>query len=124
VSPLFRKSEEKRAQEAAAEAECQRLKELPVADLAALILPAFAADQRSPANGWINAGQWVMADYAGGAAAKAVQQLRTPLTAAIEALEHAGLLERDRSNIGSTSRLKTTVLGERALADNSARSYL
>jgi hypothetical protein len=124
MSPLFRKSDERKAQQAAAQAEYERLSQLPPSDLAALILPAFGRDQKRPANGWIGASEWLLADYPRGVAAAYVQRLRQPVTASIQGLEHAGLLEQDRSNVGTKSRLTITVLGETALSECSARSYL
>jgi hypothetical protein len=44
VSPLFGKSEEKKAEKAAAKAEVERINALPVAELARDLMPAFGHD--------------------------------------------------------------------------------
>ncbi len=44
MSPLFRKSAEKQAQAAAAQEEIDRLKALPIPDLAVQLLPALGSD--------------------------------------------------------------------------------
>ena len=124
MSRLFGKSEQRRAQETAAQAECERLSRLPAADLAAEILPAFRAGQKHPANGPLGASEWLMAEYPRGVAARCVQQLRQPVAAAIQALEHAGLLHQVLGGEGRRTRFAITSVGETALAENSARSYL
>jgi hypothetical protein len=116
---MFGNSDEK----ATARAECERFSALPVAELAAAILPAFGPDAKRPANGPIMAADWLVASYPRGVRAQCVHDLVVPVRAAIEALLHAGLLGQRMQNTGG-GRLFLTSAGETALARGNARQYL
>ena len=125
MSPLFRKSEQKIAQESAAQAEFERLTALPVAHLAAELLPAFGPGATRPAQSAAGACLWLMASYPH--SAKYSIDLKRPVREAIQALEHADLLiGRVRSGgTGNTQMIvNITRLGESALAEGGVRSYL
>jgi hypothetical protein len=126
MSPLFGKSERKISQEAAAQAEFERRNALPVADLAAEILPAFGRDGKRPAHSALGASNWLMASYPGGT--KYLKDLQRPVREAIQALEHGGLLnERVRSSGGGAGAqmiVDITRLGETAFADGDVRRHL
>jgi hypothetical protein len=125
VSPLFGKSEEKAAQEAAAEAEVERLNALPVATLAAEIMPAFGPDGPRSAGGRginiLQVANWLIASYPRGT--KYLQQLQTPVREGVQALEHAGLVQR-WGPASAGSRLSATRLGETALAEGDVLRHL
>jgi hypothetical protein len=121
MSPLFRKSQEKEAEEAAAQAEFERLNGLPVPDLAAELLPAFSPDQKRSAHGPLIAANWLMASYPGGT--KYLKPLQEPVREAMQALEHAGLLIMVTQNAGG-AKMDITRLGETALAQGTVREYL
>jgi hypothetical protein len=118
---LFRKSEERVAQDAAAEEEFDRLCALPPADLAAAVMPAFAPD--GPGHGkTVNVLQiqsWLMSSFshASGYSGK----LRDPVSEAVQALSNAGLAERTGPH---GDLVKTTRLGEAALADGTVARQL
>jgi hypothetical protein len=122
---LLGNTEERRARLLAAEAEAIRLGELPVADLAAELMPAFGA--AGPGRGprrevnLLQVSNWLMRSYPGGA--KYRRDLVRPAREAVRALETAGLIERlGQANIGR--RFAATRLGETAIADGSARQQV
>ncbi len=120
---LFGNKEEKAAQKQAAEAEAERLQSLPVAELAAEVMPAFGPEGARPGNE-INILQilsWLMRSHSGGA--KLLTQLRQPTREAIQALENAGLVIQMGPG-GPGARLKATSLGETALAEGNVSKYL
>jgi hypothetical protein len=120
---LFRRSEGKIAQEAAAQAEFERLNGLSVDDLAAELLPAFGPGQKRPAQSMVGACLWLACSFPGGK--KYMLDLKRPVQEAIQALEHAGLLTgRVRSGSSAQTILSITRLGETALADADIRRYL
>jgi hypothetical protein len=123
MSLLMTNTEEKAAQRAAANEEIERLCALPVAELAAEILPAWAPAKRSlstrPAH---DVAEWLMAPYPRSPVA-AELYLAPAVEEAIQALEHAGLLIR-RFLSGGASTLDLTRLGWAALAQGDARRYL
>lgn len=123
MSPLFRKSDEQIAQQAAAEAELSRLEALPVDELALEILPAFGPQG-------VRAGRsvrvqdvckWLMTSFPG----KSYNPLQIlgPVNEGIQRLENAGLVLR-RVQEGGGSRISVTRLGETALADGTAKQLL
>jgi hypothetical protein len=125
ISPLFGNKQEKAARHAAAEAEANRLAALPVADLAAELIPAFGADgpgrgRRHEVN-LLQLSNWLMRSFPGGT--KYLRDLERPTREAVQALEHAGLIERLGQH-GVGQRFATTRLGEDAIADGSARQRL
>jgi hypothetical protein len=125
VSPLFGNKEDKVAQEAAAKAEAGRLGALSVAELAAEMMPAFGAD--GPGRGSrhevnvLQVANWLMSPYPRGT--KFLGELEQPVREGIQALEHAGLVQR-WGEPSAGGRLSATRLGEAALADGSVRQYL
>jgi hypothetical protein len=120
---LFRRSEGKIAQEAAAQAEFERLNGLSVDDLAAELLPAFGPGQKRPAQSMVGACLWLASSFPGGK--NYMLDLKRPVQEAIQALEHAGLLTgRVRSGSSAQTILSITRLGETALADADIRRYL
>lgn len=122
---LLATNEERRARQLAAEAEATRLSALPVADLAAELMPAFGA--RGPGRGarrevnLLQLSNWLMRSFPGGA--KYLRDLVRPTREAVHALESAGLIERlGQANIGQ--RFAATPLGETAIGDGSARQHI
>ena len=125
VSPLFRKREQKIAQEAAAEAECERLIALSAADLAAELLPAFGPAQKRPAQSLVGACLWLTSSFPGGK--KYLLDVKRPVEEAVQTLENAGLFT-GRVRSGGSGHAQTIInithLGETALAEDNVRRYL
>jgi hypothetical protein len=123
--PLFGNREDKAARKAAAEAEAKRLAALPVSALAAELMPAFGPD--GPGRGsrhevnLLQLANWLMRSFPG--ATKHLRDLERPTREAVQALEHAGLIERLGQH-GIGQRFAATRLGEAAIADGSARQHL
>ncbi len=120
---LFGNKEEKAAQQAAAQAEAERLQSLSAADLAEVLMPAFGPDGPKP-DGYLNQLQvasWLMADFPGGT--RYIKDLREPIMEGLEVLENANLIV-GRSRGGAASLLKATRLGEEALAEGNVAKYL
>lgn len=116
MSPLFGKSEEKAAQEAAALAELERLKGLPVADLAGELLPAFGPDGIPHARAGVRPQQlckWLMGSYPR-ASKFNPGQLLMPVREGLQNLEHAELVTS--SGLDRASIWRVTRLGENQLA--------
>jgi hypothetical protein len=118
-------TDEGRARQLAAEAEATRLRELPVADLADELMPAFGV--RGPGRGarrevnLLQLSSWLMRSFPGGV--KYVRDLVRPTRDAVQALESAGLIDRHaQANVGQ--RFAATRLGETAIADGSARLHV
>src|SRR5436190_11049447 len=124
MSALFRKSEEKAAQEAAATAELERLTALSATDLAREVMPSFGPEGPGGSGG-INAiqvAQWLVESYP---RRPSLKPLIAPVQQAIQALESAGLVESRMSGIGTgSSSAKATPLGEQALAEGTLERYL
>jgi hypothetical protein len=125
---LFGDKGEKRAREAAARAESERLAGLPVAELAAAVLPAFGPDGIGAGGGHqqgaIQVTEWLFASTS--TKVKYRQPVLGPVIEALQMLDNAGLLER-RSFGGPSSNASTyhaTRRGEEALADGSAARLL
>jgi hypothetical protein len=117
--PLFRKSEDKIAKAAAAQAEFERLNALSPADLAVEVMPAFGPDGphgHGPTGGinilqalfWLN-----QAHFPSGISY--IRQLQEPVREAIQALDHAGLVMTSAGREGSWTA--ATRLGLASLAD-------
>jgi len=123
MSPLMTSREDRVAQKAAANAEIERLCSLPVPDLAAKILSAWASAKR-PASSrpGHDVAEWLMADYLGRPIA-AELFLAPAVEEAIQALELAGLLIRRFPATGG-SAVDLTRLGWEALARGTVRRYL
>jgi len=125
---LFGNREEKRAKEAAAEAESERLAALPVADLAAEIMPAFGPGgievRGGHQRGAMQVTEWLFASTSD--KVKYRQPVLGPTIEALQALENAGLLSR--RNFGgsgsSASTYEATRAGTEALAEDSVRQRL
>lgn len=126
-----------------ARAEIERLSALPVADLAAALLPAFAPHAEFPVRTGTSAkfrkvrevGEWLVQDYSHGRTYSQMRRdgitnlddLERPVLEALQALEHAGLVIEvaPATTIGMADMgMSITRLGESALADGSARRYL
>ena len=120
---LFGKSEEKAAEEAAAEAEADRLLSLPVPELAAEVMAAFGPEGARPGHelNILQVMNWMMSSYPGGT--KYLKQLQQPVREAIQALENAGLVVRMGAG-GPGARLKATRLGDQALAEGKVAEHL
>lgn len=124
MSPLFRKSEEQVAQQAAAQAELNRLEGLSVDDLAVEILPAFGPDGLN--RGYSGARvqdvcKWLMTSFPSKGANPL--QILGPVNEGLQRLENAGLVLR-RVQEGGGSRITPTRLGETTIADGTARQVL
>jgi hypothetical protein len=124
--PLFRKSEDKIAKEAAAQAEYDRLNALSPADLAVEVMPAFGPDgpHGHGPNGGINILQalfWLnQAHFPSGISY--IRQLQEPVREAIQALDHAGLVMTSAGREGSWT--SATRLGLAALADGTLSRHV
>jgi hypothetical protein len=125
---LFGNRAEKAEKEAAAAAESERLAGLPVAGLAAEIMPAFGPDgiddRAGHRRGAIEVTEWLFRDSS--TKAKYRQPTLGPVMESLQALENAGLLE-GRSFGGSGSGATTyscTRAGEEALAAGSVSRAL
>jgi hypothetical protein len=125
---LFGNKEEKRAREAAAEAESERLAALPVAALAAEVMPAFGPDGIGAGSGHrqgpMEVTEWLFASTS--TKVKYRQPVLGPVIEALQLLDGAGLVGR-RSFGGGNSSASTyhaTRLGEEALADGSVELRL
>ncbi len=116
MSPLFRKSEEKLAQRAAADAEINRLKALSIEDLAVDLLPAIGPEgplgKSSVRNQQLC--EYLLRDFPGGKGSKALDLLSV-VREALEVLERVGLVKPvsiQRSPNWSISSLGKTALAE------------
>jgi hypothetical protein len=125
---LFGNKEAKRADQAAAQAESERLAALPVADLAAEVMPAFGLGgieaKSGHRQGAIEVTEWLFASTS--TKARYRQPVLGPVIEALQLLDGAGLLGH-RSFGGSNSNASTyhaTRLGEEALADGSVKQRL
>jgi hypothetical protein len=145
---VFRNKHEKttrtaQPQDTEAKAEVERLVALPVADLAAELLPAFAPDAEFPTR--LSSGrnfrtapearEWLMQAYGNGRTY--IQQLRDgmtyledlerPVLEALQALEHACLITQEVRALAHgmyVTGMSITRLGESALADGNVLRYL
>ena len=124
MSPLFRKSDGKAADDGAGEAELARLTGLSNADLAAEVMPAFGPDGPDGSGG-INAvqiAQWLMRSYR---RSPGLKPLLGPVQRATPALETGGLVEQRTSGLGTgSSTAKATPLGTQALTDGTVAQHL
>jgi hypothetical protein len=125
---LFGNRAEKAAKQEAARQESERLAGLPVAGLAAEIMPAFGPGGLEAGaghqQGAMQVTEWLLADYS--TKVKYRQPILRPVIEGLKALETAGLLEA-RSFGGSGSSATTyhpTRLGEEALAGGSVAAHL
>jgi hypothetical protein len=123
---VFGNKGEKAAQDAAVSAEIERLISLPVADLAAEMMPAFGPDGPRVPGGGVGILQvlsWLMSSYPRGN--KNLSRLLPVGREGVQVLERAGLVQiLQRAEDGSIGRLSATRLGQEALADGSVRQQL
>jgi hypothetical protein len=123
MSPLFRRNEEKAARKAAARVEIERLRAVPVDDLAAELLPALGPD--GPTHGTsIRVQQlceYLLTDYPG-AGQMDTLNLTAPVNRALDVLEGIGLVSP--ISVQRTPVWRITSLGERALADGTVQERL
>jgi hypothetical protein len=123
VSPLFRRSEEKVAQRAAAEQEVERLRALSVDDLAVDLLPALGAD--GPTHGTSIRTQqlcaYLLADHPG-AGRLATVHLMAAVRRALDRLQSAGLVSP--ISVQREPVWRITPLGEQTLGDGTLRRRL
>jgi hypothetical protein len=122
----FGNREAKAAQAEAAQAETDRLVALPVADLAAEIMPAFGPDGLQTRSGHrqgpMEITSWLLASFPG--KVKYRQPLLGPVIEGLQALEHAGLVERRSFGGGTASTYHASRLGQTALDEGSVRRYV
>jgi hypothetical protein len=123
MSALFKRSDEKVAQDQAATAETERLVALPPADLAAEVLPAFAAENVKPhVHSSLMACQFLMSSFPKGTRMP-LRELDPPVRAALQQLLNAGLL-MERAQPNRPPQMYITPLGETALSEGDVRRYL
>jgi hypothetical protein len=123
MSPLFRKSAEKIAQEAAAQAEIERLKALSVSDLAVELLRAMGPDGANKGFS-VRAQQlcsYLVRDFPG-AGQLTTLQLMSSVAKGLQRLEQAGLvyaISHQRSPVWRITRR-----GEATLADGTTQQRI
>jgi hypothetical protein len=116
VARLFRKSEQKVAQEAAAQAEIERLKALSVEELAVVLLPRLGPDGAGSGR-YVRPQQlcnYLLRDFPGAGQMKPLQ-LMARVRRALERLEDAGLVSSmsyQRSPVWRITSLGDTTLIE------------
>jgi hypothetical protein len=121
-------------EKAAARAEAKRLRDLPPADLAEEIMPAFGSDGIPPARKLAFGGRgieilqicdWLMRSHRRGYRQR--PGLQKPVIRGLHALEDAALIENTQRWVRVGARLATlraTALGQTAVAERSVRHYL
>jgi hypothetical protein len=123
VSPLFRRSEEKKARRAAAKEEITRLRALSTDDLATKVLPGLGPD--GPTHGTSVRVQqlceYLLTDFPD-AGQMDTMDLIAPVTRSLDMLHDARLV--DPISVQRTPIWRITPLGERALADGNVRERL
>ncbi len=123
MSPLFRKSEEKLAQRAAADGEIARLKALKIEDVAVDLLPAIGP--HGPLGGSSVRNQqlceYLLRDFPGGKGSKALDLL-VVVREALETLERVGLVAP--VSIQRSPNWSITSLGKTALVDGTVAQRL
>jgi hypothetical protein len=123
---LFRKSEEKRAQEAAAQAEIERLRTLRPEALALEVLPAMGTEAlRSKVTG-VRVQEVCTQLLDGFRATMTVNTgvLLLPVKEALQRLEHANLIMQMASGVDQSTKWRITTTGEETLADGTAAAKL
>jgi hypothetical protein len=126
MSPLWGNKEKNAEQFEAGRVEVERLTALSPAGLGVELLPAFGPDgARSKGREGtppMQIVQWLMASFP---YHPGLQGLVSSTLAGLQALEHAGLVDRRSSGSGTGGmRFLLTPLGETALAEGSAAQYL
>jgi hypothetical protein len=122
-----RNREQKQAEENAAKEEVDRLIGLPVAELAAEVLPAFGPEgpgkDGAKSIGTFQIAMFLMRDFSRGK--QNFKEMLGPVREATQALEHAELVEiRLPDNSGVGARAKATRLGLATIADGSVAEKL
>jgi hypothetical protein len=123
---LFRKSEEKLAQEAKIQAEIDRLKTLSVEELAVILLPGLGPEVVAPGRHLRQQQlcEYLLRDCEGLGQTKPLQ-LMARVRRALDRLENAGLVSPfalGRSPLWQITELGTSVLAEGTIADHLRRS--
>lgn len=128
--PLFKRNPEqaadRAAEDAAAQAEVDRLVGLSAGDLGAELINAFGPDgaksKGKTGTAPMQIIEWLMSSYGRGVSTR---PLVPAVLAGMQALEHAGLVDQRQSGVGTGARLYVlTPAGEKALADGSASQQL
>ena len=123
MSPLFRRSEEKAARKAAARVEIDRLRKVPVDDLAADLLLPLGPD--GPTHGTsIRVQQlceYLLRDFPG-AGRMDTLDLLAPVNKALDRLDDVGLVAP--ISVQRTPVWRITPLGESAIAEGDVRDRL
>jgi hypothetical protein len=123
MSPLFRRNEEKAARKAAARVEIERLRALPVDDLAVDLLPGLGPE--GPTHGTsIRVQQlceYLLKDYPG-AGNMDTLNLTAAVNEALDMLDDAGLVAP--ISVQRTPVWRITGLGKSALAEGDVRERL
>lgn len=124
--PLFGGGADKAAQQAAAQAEFERLCTIPRPELAAEVLQVFAPGQpgsKNPGRGLniLQIMMWLMASYPRGTGF--LSQLEMPVREALQLLENGALALRLQDRTAG-AHLVATTLGLQALAQGTVAQYL
>jgi hypothetical protein len=123
MSPLFRRNEEKEARKAAARVEIDRLRAVPVDDLAADLMVGLGPD--GPTHGTSirvqQLCQYLLKDYPG-AGQMDTLDLSAPVNRALDRLEGIGLVSP--ISVQRTPVWRITPLGETVLAEGEVRDRL
>jgi hypothetical protein len=122
-----RNRDQKQAEETAAKEEADRLIGLPVAELAAEVLPAFGPNgpgkDGTKSIGTFQIAMFLMRDFPRGS--QNFKGMLGPVREATQALEHAELVEiRQTDNTGVAARAQATRLGVVTIADGSVAEKL
>jgi hypothetical protein len=124
--PLFGGGAEKAAQQAAAQAEFERLSTIPRPELAAEVMGVFADGQpgsKNPGQGLniLQVMMWLMSSQPRGTSF--LSQLEMPVREALQLLENASLVIKLDDRIAG-AHLTATTLGQQALAEGTVAQYL
>lgn len=120
---LFRKSEERVAREAAADAEIARLKGLSIEELAVMVLPGLGGEDAGPER-YLRTQQlceYLLRDFPGIGQTKPLQ-LMARVGRALVSLEEAGLVSS--MSLERSPRWSLTTLGASVLAEGTAEQRL
>ena len=124
MAPLFRKSEERIAREAAAQTEIQRLKGLSTEELAVLVLPGLGPENAAPGHNLRpqQICEYLLRDFPG--IGQTIPLLiMAPVRRALDRLEQAGLAS-SMSVLSRSPLWSITPLGARVLAEGTAEDRL
>jgi hypothetical protein len=118
---LFRKSDEKIAQEAAAQAEIDRLKTLSAEELAVIVLAGLGPEEAAPGHNLRpqQLCEYLLRDFPGHGQSKPLQ-LMARVRRALDRLEDAGLVSSfslQRSPVWQITSLGTSVLADGTAED-------